>query len=196
MGPRSAAWLIALPLVTIGWLAAHSLAYVLVAPDAHHRTRLLAETGHGYLGAAPVVLAFALTVLVSGFGLAVFDSVRGAAGRPLALWPLALAAPLGFAVQEHLERLITLQAFPTDAALEPSFLAGIALQLPFAIAALLIARAVLELGYALGGALVTVGAPRPVGLRSAPRRLRPHAPTLAPVPVLATGHAGRAPPRR
>jgi hypothetical protein len=196
MGGRPAAWLVALPLVTVGWLIAHSLAYVVVAPDTHHRAQLLAETGHGYLGAAPIVVACALTVLFCGFGLTLLDRVRGAAGRPCALWPLAMAAPLGFAVQEHLERLIELHAFPAGAALEPTFLVGIALQLPFAAAALLIARGILELGDALGGALVATLAPRTVAVPMAPRRLRWHAPTLTSLPVLATGHAERAPPRR
>jgi hypothetical protein len=192
MGGRRAAWLVALPLVAAGWLTAHGLAYVLVAPDPHHREEVLAETGHGYLAAAPSVLAFALTVLACGLGLAVCDGARGAAGRPVPLWPVALVAPLGFAAQEHVERLLALGAFP-GAALEPSFLVGIALQLPFALAALLVARAVIRVGEALGQRLRVT---RPRAVHGAIGLCRPRsAPALARLPVLATGHAERAPPR-
>jgi hypothetical protein len=197
MGVRGAAWFVALPLVAVGWLSAHALAYVLVAPDAHERAHLLAETGHGYLGAAPAVVAFALTVLACGFVLVIVERLRGAAHRPVPpLWPVALVAPLGFAIQEHVERLIELHAVPTGAALEPSFIAGLALQLPFAGAAMVIARAVIVVGAAVGDALAAAAGPGVTRFAASLRPLRWNAPALPALPVLATGHAQRAPPNR
>ena len=58
MGGRHAGWLLVLPLAAVGWISAHWLACVLVAPDPHHRSQLHSEAGHGYLGTvAPVVVA-------------------------------------------------------------------------------------------------------------------------------------------
>ena len=194
MARRRFAWLLSLPLAAIGWIAGHSLAYMLVAPHRAHREQVLSETGHGYLGLTPLLIACAVTVLVAGLALAVADGLRGRARAPVAAWPVALVPPLGFAFQEHLERAIELNALPLDVALAPTFLVGMALQLPLAAAALLVAHAVLAFGHALGRRVAVSRAPRPPARR--PRRLlvaRPE-PVLARPPILAAGHGQRAPP--
>jgi hypothetical protein len=195
MARRRGVWLLSLTLAAVGWLTAHSLAYVFVAPEAEHRSDLHAEAGHGYLGAAPVLVACALTLLLAGVAMAIHEGVRGAPRAQVGIWPLALVPPLGFAVQEHLERLIELNAFPFGAALEPTFLVGMALQLPFAIAALALARRLLVLGHAAGARI------------AARRSWLPRAGAVAqwvrawpgPQPprrsILSTGHGERAPPR-
>jgi hypothetical protein len=188
--------LLLLPLAAAGWLTAHWLAYVLVAPDAHERERLLADAGHGYLGAAPAALAFAGTLALAGFAIAIHDGLRRRDPARIPVWPVALVPPLGFAAQEHLERLIERHAFPVDAALEPTFLAGMALQLPFALGALLLVRAVLALGHLLGRGLTARTSPRPLAHAlplTLPGWLEPE---LARPPILATGHGERAPPIR
>jgi hypothetical protein len=195
MAPRRFVWLLSLPLAAIGWIAGHSLAYVFVAPHGAHREQLLSETGHGYLGIAPLVVACAVTVLFAGLALAIADGMRGRARARLTGWPVALVPPLGFAVQEHLERVIERNALPLDVALEPTFLAGMALQLPFVAAALLLAHTLLAFGHALGRrAAVVVAVPR-----SPARALEPlmsARPERAPrrSPILAGGHGQRAPP--
>jgi hypothetical protein len=195
MGGRHALWLLVLPLAAVGWLAAHWLACLLVAPDPQHRAQLHAEAGHGYLGVvAPVVVACAGTLLLAGLALAIDDGLRGRARTRPPSWPLALVPPLGFAVQEHVERLIASNAFPVDVALEPAFLAGMALQLPFALGALLAARAVLALGHELGRALSGPRSPRPQVRAIALNPLCRPAPELARPPILATGHGERGPP--
>jgi hypothetical protein len=191
MGGRGLVWMLSLPLAVAGWLGAHSVAYVLVVPDPDHRAELLSDAGHGYLGAAPLLLACAITLVLAGLALAILDGLRGGSRARVPVWPVALLPPLGFAVQEHLERLIELNAFPFEAVLEPTFIVGMALQLPFALAAVTLARAVLALGYLIGRAFAV-------------RRSRPPAhPTdqrlpawLGPKPVrpLAAGHCERAPP--
>jgi len=194
MARRRVVWVLSLPLAVAGWLAAHWLAYVLIAPDADHRARLLSQTGHGYLGVAPVIVACAVTLLLAGLALAIHEGLRGGARARVPVWPIALVPPLGFAVQEHLERLIELNAFPVGATLEPTFLVGLALQLPFALAAVVLARAVLALGHALGHRLAAARARRPSARAAAPLRRAWPEPELARPPILATGHGERAPP--
>jgi hypothetical protein len=186
--------LLSLPLAAIGWLAGHSLAYVLVAPHGEHREQLLAETGHGYLGVAPLLIACAITLLLAGLVLAMADGLRGLAPGRVAAWPVALVPPLGFAVQEHLERLLELNAFPSGAALEPTFLVGMALQLPLAAAALAVARVVLEFGHALGRSVPVGRALEPPAWDLPPLLPPPPEPAPARSPILAGGHGQRAPP--
>lgn len=186
MARPGAVWLVALPLAAAGWLAAHCVAYLLVAPAGRH------ERVHGYLVATPLLLACGITLLAAGLALAVHHGLRGH-GRPrVPVVPVALVPPLGFAAQEHVERLIEFGAFPLAAVLEPTFLVGMALQVPVALAAVALARVVSAFGYALGRELAVIPRARPPialpGFRAWPE------PEVARPPVLATGHGERAPP--
>jgi hypothetical protein len=181
MAGRRPLWLLSLPLAAGGWLAAHCLAYTLVAPHDHH----------GGLTAAPILIACAVTVLLA---VAIHDGVRRTAPAQLPAWPVALVPPLGFAVQEHVERLIEHNALPLGTVLEPVFLVGMALQLPVALAVLALARGVLAIGHAFGRHLGVPQAPRPLSFPAPPPLPAPTSPELARPPVLATGHGGRAPP--
>jgi hypothetical protein len=134
------AWLLSLGLAAAGGLAAHGLAYRIAEPDAERRHHLLESTGHGYLDPTLIgSLCVALTVLA--FAGCVLAGIRRTAKPPL--WLFALAPPVGFALQEHAERMLHEGAFSAGTVLEPTFLAGLLLQLPFAIVALLLARALL-----------------------------------------------------
>jgi hypothetical protein len=181
MGGRRGVWLLSLPLAVAGWLAAHCLAYTLVAPHDHH----------GGVNAAPILIACAITVLLA---VAIHDGLRRAGPARIPAWPVALVPPLGFAVQEHLERLIELNELPVGTVLEPVFLVGMALQLPVALLVLTLARGVLAIGYALGRELAVAQAPRPSSCAAVPVLPAPAAPELIRPPILATGHGGRAPP--
>jgi hypothetical protein len=192
MGGRGVAWVPLLPLAAVGWLSAHSLAYVLVEPDPEHRAELLVHSGHGYLGVAPLILACAITLVLAGLALAIREGLRGGARARVPLWPVALMPPLGFAVQEHLERLIELNAFPFGAVLEPTFLVGMALQLPFALVAITLARTVLALGDLIGRVLALRRSARPRA-QSQSWRL-PRWLGLRPLRPLAAGNRERAPP--
>jgi len=122
---RTRAWIVVFPVVTAGVLVAHALAYRLTSTPT--------EPFHAYLGHAPQVL---LLLVVSGFAL-------GGFGRPRAAAPAAHVFPLvaitTFAAQEHLERLVHGGSFPILVT-SPAFLLGIALQVPFALLAWLLAR--------------------------------------------------------
>jgi hypothetical protein len=191
MQRRPVAWLSALPLVAAGSLLAHSLAYRIVEPDPRVRAELLDGTGHGYLAYLPPLLAAALALLVAGLAGHVAAGVRRRP-VPAPAWPLALVPPLAFALQEHLERLAAWGQLPLAATLEPTFLVGLAMQVPFAIAALLLARGLAGAAQALGRVLAAA-LPRP-------RAVRPPAAPLAAdsllprIALLALGHAERGPP--
>ncbi|MGH2996803.1 MAG: hypothetical protein ACRDM9_10860, partial [Gaiellaceae bacterium] len=82
---------VGLPLLVLGWLAAHELAYGLVGGDRHF---------HGYLAHAPVLVGTCTAVALAG----IVARACGLAQRRLPLWALALVPALGFSVQEHVER--------------------------------------------------------------------------------------------
>jgi hypothetical protein len=192
---RSAAWVISLPLAVASWLGAHCVAYALVSSASEHHLGAHAEHGHAWLGYSPAIAIWALALVVAGLLLCVAQGVR--AGRPAhpPVRLFALLPPAGFAVQESLERLIATGSIPHDLVLEPTFLVGLALQLPFALAALLLTRALYSLGFGAGRLLAAALAlERPAG-HAPPSLVRlPAAATLPSLSVLALGHGQRAPP--
>jgi hypothetical protein len=183
------AWLLSLALAAVGGLAAHGLAYRIAEPHPERRHRLLESTGHGYFDPTLLgSLCVALTILA--FAGCVLAGVRRETRPPF--WLFALAPPVGFALQEHAERMLHHHAFSAGTVLEPTFLAGLLLQLPFAVIALLVARGLLVAAGALARRL---GAP----LRCWPA---PDASLAVPTghwipaaPTLVGARGQRAPPR-
>jgi hypothetical protein len=166
---RVLAWVIALPLTAAGILCAHALAYA--------ATGAAAGNAHAYLAHAPQLVAVLATAALAAL---VFES--RASARPA--WPFAAFALAGFAAQEHVERLLHTGELPWLLT-SPTFLLGLALQVPFAAAAWLSARLLLR-------------------VRARPLRRPPRIPSLvlplpsalsspSPVPVRVR-RAGRAPP--
>ena len=161
----------------------------------HHH----AEGGHVYFASTPVLIAALVTVLAAGLVLCVAEGVRGSKrglGPPAVVF--AVLPPLGFLVQEHVEDLVRSGSLPGTLILEPTFLAGLALQLPFAVAALLLCRGLYFLGYALGRFLARglVVATRVQTTLAMAARPRARSVTLIPPSVLGEGHGSRAPPAR
>jgi hypothetical protein len=196
MTQRRVAWLVALPVATASWLNAHCLAYVLVPPAASEHMHHHSEGGHTYLGSTPVLIAALVTVLAAGLVLCVGEGLRGRTGGlgPPALL-FALLPPLGFVSQELIEDLVRSGSLSAGLFTEPTFLAGFTLQLPFAVAALLLCRGLYALGYGLGRLLAARLAvtTRAAGPRPATHR-RPVSVVLIAPSVLAQGHGSRAPP--
>jgi hypothetical protein len=125
---RTLAWALVTPLAAVGVLAGHAAAYTLTGADP--------GPAHEYLNHAPQVL-----VLLVPLGLLGLACQQRPAARPSML-PFALLAVAGFAAQEHVEHLAHTGQLPwllTD----PTFLAGLALQIPVALACLALARHVL-----------------------------------------------------
>lgn len=183
------AWLLSLALAAAGGLAAHGLAYRIAEPDAERRHRLLESTGHGYFDVTLLgSLCVALTILA--FAGCVLAGVRRDTRPPF--WLFALAPPIGFCLQEHSERMLHQGSFSPGTVLEPTFLAGLLLQLPFAVIALLLARALLVAAGALARRL---GAPPRLWPAPDASLAVPTDHWIPATPTLVGARGQRAPPR-
>jgi hypothetical protein len=192
MSPRRAVWLVCLVLMAVGSLFAHLAAYHLVAPERAHRDHLLQASGHGYFAHLRLCLALCAAVALLGFAGVVVDRLRGGRARPVPLWVFALVPPLGFVVQEHVERLLYAGTPPYTAAVEATFLLGLALQIPFALVAFFAARALLALAIVIAEGLRTLARPRLLAHDLTPYPALSFAP--ARTPALARGYSERGPP--
>jgi len=146
-------WLVALPLMLAGTQVAHGLAYALVYPQAHAH---LLQTGHGYLGWLPLVFGVAGALALVGLASAVADAARSRHTRELPAAAFALLPPVAFALQELLELSLHTGTFGWRAFLAPTFLPGLALQLPFAVLAFVLARLLLRAAARVGLALARI----------------------------------------
>ena len=175
---RRLTWLLTVPLMVGSLLAGHAVAYRLVdAPMA----------GHGYFHYVPLVGAVLLALALCGLVLEAAAVLRGesrVSSPPLAFALLPVAA---FVIQEHLERLLYSGTSPV---LEPAFLVGLAVQLPFGVVALLLARLLQSLARAVGLAL----APHEQPLHAERPALSPISVEPRRLDVLALGYGERAPP--
>ena len=183
------AWLLSLALAAAGALASHGLAYRIAQPDPELRRHLLEETGHGYLSLDLIGSLLAALVIV-GFAGCVLAGGNRRDAPPL--WIFALTPPVGFTLQEHAERMLHHDAFSAGTVLEPTFLAGLLLQLPFAVVALLMARALLVAAVVLARELGT-----PPRFRPAPDSSLavPTGHWIPAAPTLVGARGQRAPPR-
>jgi hypothetical protein len=173
-----------------GLLAAHALGYRLAISDPHARADALSHSGHSYLGYLPLALAVCVGVLLAGLALQAISAFRGEPRRPATSPLIVLLSPVAFMAQEFVERLLHTGQVPWTLVVQPAFLIGLALQLPFALAALLLAWALDSAARAVGIALAS--APRPTFQVFVPAPVRVSA---APRPSgLARGYGERAPP--
>jgi hypothetical protein len=147
---RRLAWLVALPSMLAGTEAAHALAYRIVFPQSHVRVVALAVSGHGYLAWLPLVLALTGAAALVGLGAATLDAARGRTVGAVPAVAYALLPPLAFALQELLELSLHTGTFAWHVFAAPTFLPGLALQLPFAVLAYVAARLLLRAAVRLG----------------------------------------------
>jgi hypothetical protein len=135
-------------------LLAHQLTWG-VAGHGHEQ-----EVAHGYLiryGAVFVALAAAVIAVASTRHFV--QTVGGAevAEIPSAI-TFAVVPIVGFVFQEHLEHLVAARELELSFFLSPPFVVGLALQLPFALAAMLVAKLILRVIRTAGTALRAFGA--------------------------------------
>jgi hypothetical protein len=149
---RALTWLLLVPLALLGSEAAHAFDYWLLERDAGDRAALLAETGHGYLGWLPAAIAMCwAVVLLSLLGWAL-EAGRGRRAPVLPFAPFALLPPIAFAGRELIERA-AYGGLDAAALFESVFLVGLAVQIPFALAAFLVGRALVSAAATLGAKL-------------------------------------------
>ena len=156
MRRRLLAWILVTPVAAAGVLAAHALAYRI--------TGTRPGPTHEYLAHVPQVVVVLASIALVGLALQ-----ERSLSRLSARW-VAPLAPLGFACQEHLERLVHEGRVPWLLT-SPTFLLGLALQLPVALACVLLVRRV-------------VGTLTGVRRRRAPRPGDPWLPVSTSAPLL------------
>jgi hypothetical protein len=192
---RHLAWPIALPLAVLGVLAGHAVGYRVAVPDAHERAHLLEQTGHGYFAYIPIAVGIGLALAVLGFlGIVAAAARHGRRprGASAPAWLIALLPPLGFALQEYVEHYTRHSEIVWMTALEPAFVAGLTMQLPFALLVALVAHALGRLAERVATLIAASEAPRLV--LAVPLFVVPAAIDVPRAPTLARGYAGRAPP--
>src|ERR1700722_16647978 len=132
MARRWLAWLLAVPLMFAGTETAHWLAFRLVCPTPWERAQVLAASGHGYLTYWPIAAGIGGAMTLAAVALGARGHARGPGGSsPPPRLVFAPLPPLAFALQEHLESLVHSGSI-TGVAESPTFIVGLALQLPFA----------------------------------------------------------------
>ena len=187
---RRLPWLLAVPVMAAGSLAAHSLGYLFITAragdgDASERA------SSGPSGYVVLLLGLLAATALVAAAARLLPARRRPRAFVLSPWLFFVLPPLAFASQEFAERLLGAEGFPFQATLEPRFMLGLLLQLPFGLLALLVACALLRVVERLVGALARARAPRlPTGLSWSPRE----AYLLPRIPALALGHSQRGPP--
>jgi len=202
MDRRRIAWGVTLALTAAGGLAAHFVAYALVAAGGAAATPAHSTVGHtsGHAAAGGaywqhlrVCLAVCLAIALLGLIVASLERGRARSRVSVPLWLFAAVPPLGFVVQEQLEGVLPIGALSHGPALDGAFALGLVIQIPVALIAFFAARALLAAAHALVRRLGVLELPRV----AAPELwLRPVqlAPAARPSP-LARGFGQRAPPR-
>jgi len=183
------AWLVTVPIAVVGCESAHALANIVFGAPGGGRAELF-QGGPGR-GALPVLVSLVVAAILAG--LAGRATGAWSASHPTAArLPFALLAPALYVVQEHVETVLHTGAAPLGTLLEPTFLPGLLLQIPFALAGYAVARALVRIA---DGVRARVAARRRavrVPGASAPRW--PAQPILAPSEAHRWAHSGRAPP--
>jgi hypothetical protein len=148
---RILAWLLTAPILVVGVFAGHEAGFRVAVPHAIERAHELEETGHSYFEYAPFFAASLAAIVALALALRVRAALTA---RPTQVnfWAFAALPPLAFVLLETFERLshggLTLEMLTT-----PQFVLGLASQLPFALAAVLVAKALLRFADAVAMAL-------------------------------------------
>jgi hypothetical protein len=182
-------WFVTLPIALTGSELGHAVANLLLGSPTGTGGELFASGGPG-AGLVPWVAAAATAVV----GLALANRALGTwtSRRTVSALPFACLAPSFFVIQEHLELFLHTGGLPLGAVSEPTFLPGLALQLPIALAAYLVARGLLRVADATQRLLTLRPGPLLPG-RPGPSLGRPV--DERPLdPCRASRHSGRAPP--
>jgi hypothetical protein len=189
-------WLIGLPLMVAGSMGAHALSGLLAGTPAEGALGADADGGSDRASvgvAAHSVLPIGVLSALAGAagGTWLLGRARGKRWNGASPWVFFVLPPLAYSSQELIERVVRVEAAPFHAALEPRFLLGLALQIPFALVALFVARALLQAVRRIVQALVRQ---RPVLGRGLAILRLPIVFELPRIAALALGYPQRGPP--
>lgn len=187
MNRSKVAWLLSLPLSAAGMVLAHELAWEL---GSHQHE---AEAAHGYLQYGAIFAALGAAIVVVAATTQLINGVKGVGvARAPSPRTFAIVPVVGFMLQEHLEHIVASRELELTFFLSTPFLLGLALQVPFMVAALVVARLIIGLVVRAARALGTLDVlPGITSLRV----LVPVHAELPPQPAVAGRRTGRAPPR-
>jgi hypothetical protein len=136
--PTRTALLLTLPLSAAGMLLAHQITWG-VAAHGHEE-----EVAHGYLRYGVVFVALAAAVIAVATTRNFVRTIGGEVAEVPSAVTFAVMPIVGFVLQEHFEHLVAARELELSYFLSPPFVVGLALQFPFALAALLVARLILR----------------------------------------------------
>ena len=190
---RRLPWLVVVPLMVAGSIGAHAAAAFLTSvPAAEHGRELVERSSGGVAGRSVLLLGTAGALVLLAGGSWLVSRLGGRPRRGASCWLFFWLPPLAFSVQEFLERVLRAEAAPFNAALEPRLLIGLALQIPFGLAALLLAWLLLRIARRIARALSRTPE---VSLRRRSTLARPLVGCVPPrIPALALGYPQRGPP--
>jgi len=191
VGRERLAWLVTVPIAVAGSEAAHALANTAFGSPTGPSGELVEGRGPG----AHLVPALGALVLAA-ITLGLVARVAGAwgAGRRASAAPFVFAClpPALYGFQEHLELGLHSGAVPLAAVLEPTFLPGLVLQVPFALAAYVLARLLIGLADGVRGLIGRRGQVHVPPVRGAAvPRARDASPRRS---FAGQAHCGRGPP--
>jgi len=182
-----------------GSVAAHLVGYAVVPAGPDHAMGEAGEFGgfherasQGFAGHTVLLLGLAASLVGVVCIRALLARVRGRESRRLGAGCFFLLPLIAYSSQELIERLLHAESFPFHAVLEPRFLLGLALQLPFAAAAFVLAWLLLAVGTRFFRFLGRY--PSPASPAPPPRLLAPTSVALPRVRALSRGHPLRGPP--
>jgi hypothetical protein len=190
---RRLPWIIALPLMAAGSAGAHVVARIVTGAQVSEGSKETAQRASTGLAGHTVMLigiVAALTLVACVMRLISIIGRRTGSGTPAGLF--FVLPPLAFVVQEVCERVLNAEAAPFQAAFEPRFLIGLALQIPFGLVALFAARVLLRVAIRIARACSQF-LPIRLARRCADAR-RPTVCELPRIPALALGYPQRGPP--
>src|SRR5207247_10307790 len=121
---RRLPWLVALPVMAAGSLAAHALSYLFVSARAAENGGDGEMSERTSSGDTSYLVLFVGILAATGLVAAIARLLLGRRRRrgvELSPWLFFVLPPLAFALQEFAERLLRAEAFPFEAALAPRF---------------------------------------------------------------------------
>jgi hypothetical protein len=179
-------WLVMLPLVATGTEGAASLVDTF-APKKYETVELFSRSNasHNLLPLAAALGSALLLCALWSF------ATSAPTARRLPRLLFACLPPLAFALQEHVEYLVGHGHMPWTLAIDPTFAAGLLLQIPLTVAAYLLARLLVEVAVAIGERVSTAR----VAPQRAARAARPGRDALGRLRLVDRRRRTRGPPQ-